>query len=101
MPACRACPPGRWARTRPPGSPYDFAVAMVNEFQNSSRWSYNTNIPGVCDKDSSIVECFAHQRIGFCEHFATTMAILLRKEGIPTRLVEGFLPGQIDVATGR
>jgi transglutaminase-like putative cysteine protease len=84
-----------------PGTPYDFAVAMETEFHNSSRWTYSTNIPGVCDKDSSTVECFAHQRIGFCEHFASTMAILLRKEGIPTRLVEGFLPGQIDVATGR
>jgi transglutaminase-like putative cysteine protease len=84
-----------------PGTPYDFALAMVTEFQNSSRWTYSTKIPGVCDKDSSTVECFAHQRIGFCEHFASTMAILLRKEGIPTRLVEGFLPGSIDVATGR
>jgi hypothetical protein len=84
-----------------PGTPYDFAVTVETEFHDSSRWTYSTNIPGVCDKDSSTVECFAHQRIGFCEHFASTMAILLRKEGIPTRLVEGFLPGQIDVATGR
>jgi len=84
-----------------PGTPYDFALAMETEFHNSSRWTYSINIPGVCDKDSSTVECFAHQRIGFCEHFASTMAILLRKEGIPTRLVEGFLPGSIDVATGR
>jgi hypothetical protein len=28
------------------------------------------------------------------------MAILLRAQGIPTRLVEGFLPGDVDVATG-
>jgi hypothetical protein len=29
------------------------------------------------------------------------MAILLRSQGIPARLVEGFLPGKLDVATGR
>ena len=83
-----------------PGTPYDFANVMETEFRNSSRWHYTTSLPGVCNGDSSIVECFAQYRQGFCEYFASTMAILLRKEGIPTRLVEGFLPGQIDVATG-
>jgi hypothetical protein len=81
-------------------TPFDLATAIVNELQ-SSRFEYSTNIPGVCDHDSSTVECFAHQKIGFCEHFASTMAILLRHEGIPSRLVEGFLPGSLDVATGK
>jgi transglutaminase-like putative cysteine protease len=81
-------------------TPFDLATAIVDEL-HSARYQYSTNIPGVCDHDSSTVECFAHQKIGFCEHFASTMAILLRHEGIPTRLVEGFLPGQLDVATGK
>jgi transglutaminase-like putative cysteine protease len=81
-------------------TPFDLATAIVDELQ-SSRYQYSTNIPGVCDHDSSTVECFAHQKIGFCEHFASTMAILLRHEGIPTRLAEGFLPGALDVATGK
>jgi transglutaminase-like putative cysteine protease len=82
-------------------TPFDLATAIVDEFHNTSRYTYSTNVPGVCDHDTSTVECFAHQKIGFCEHFASTMAILLRHEGIPTRLVEGFLPGAIDVATGK
>jgi transglutaminase-like putative cysteine protease len=82
-------------------TPFDLATAIVNELHNTSKYQYSTNVPGVCDRDSSTVECFAAHRIGFCEHFASTMAILLRQEGIPTRLVEGFLPGQLDVATGR
>ena len=44
----------------------------------------------------STVECFARYRHGYCQHYATTMAILLREHGIPTRLVAGFLPGQRD-----
>jgi transglutaminase-like putative cysteine protease len=82
-------------------TPFDLATAIVDELHNTAKYTYSTNIPGVCDHDSSTVECFAHQKIGFCEHFASTMAILLRHEGIPTRLVEGFLPGHVDVATGR
>ena len=30
---------------------------------------------------------------GFCQYYATTMAILLRDLDIPARIVEGFLPG--------
>jgi transglutaminase-like putative cysteine protease len=82
-------------------TPYDLASAIVDEFRNQAVYQYSTSIPGVCDHDTSIVECFAHLKTGFCEHYASTMAILLRKEGIPTRLVEGFLPGDVDPATGR
>ena len=83
-----------------PMTAYDLATALVDEF-HSPRYTYRTNVAGVCDRDSSIVECFAAHKTGFCEHYASTMAILLRSQGIPARLVEGFLPGQLDVATGR
>lgn len=80
-------------------NPFDLAEAMVAEF-HSSRYSYRTNVLGICDDSSSVVECFAVHRMGYCEHYATTMAILLRKAGVPTRLVEGFLPGNVDTRTG-
>ena len=80
-------------------TPYDLASAIVDEFHDQAKYRYSTSVPGLCDHDSSIVECFAHFKTGFCEHFASTMAIMLRKDGIPTRLVEGFLPGTVD-ATG-
>ncbi|HEY3164710.1 MAG TPA: transglutaminase domain-containing protein [Candidatus Limnocylindrales bacterium] len=82
-------------------TPYDIAAAIETELHNTSRYTYSVSVPGVCDDSSSTVECFATHRTGFCEHFASTMAILLRREGIPARLVEGFLPGQLDVTTGR
>ncbi len=31
---------------------------------------------------------------GFCEHYATAMAVLLREAGIPSRLVTGFTEGE-------
>ncbi|HEY8797149.1 MAG TPA: transglutaminase domain-containing protein [Candidatus Dormibacteraeota bacterium] len=36
-------------------------------------------------------------REGYCEFFATAMGDMLRSLGIPTRLVNGFGPGQFDV----
>jgi transglutaminase-like putative cysteine protease len=80
-------------------TPYDLAAEIVSEFQKSP-YQYNTNVLGVCDGESSIVECFADHKIGYCEHFASTMAILLRAAHVPTRLVEGFLPGSLDPSTG-
>jgi len=81
-------------------TPYDLAQAIVDEF-HSSRYDYETNVLGVCDHSTSIVECFAQFKRGYCEHYASTMAILLRHENIPTRLVEGFLPGTLDKRTGQ
>jgi hypothetical protein len=89
------------AKTKAAGrsTPFDLAEAIVAEF-HSDRYHYQTNVVGVCDDSSSVVECFAAHKVGYCEHYASAMAILLRKAGIPTRLVEGFLPGDPDPRTG-
>ncbi|MEA2518317.1 MAG: hypothetical protein QOF49_397 [Chloroflexota bacterium] len=79
--------------------PFDFATAIVDEL-HSSRYQYATNVVGLCDDSPSISECFATHRRGYCEHYASTMVVLLRAHGIAARLVEGFLPGDLDVATG-
>lgn len=80
-------------------TPFDLAQALVDELHKPT-FAYQTNVVGVCDREASIVECFARYKKGYCEYYASTMAILLRRAGIPTRLVEGFLPGKLDVATG-
>ncbi len=46
------------------------------------------------------MECFSTYKRGFCQYYATTMAVLLRDLGVPTRIVEGFLPGAVDPNTG-
>jgi transglutaminase-like putative cysteine protease len=37
-------------------------------------------------------------REGHCEYFSTAMAVMLRTEGVATRVVNGFLPGQFNAA---
>jgi Transglutaminase-like superfamily/Domain of unknown function (DUF4129) len=80
-------------------TPFDIATEIVDEL-HSPAYQYNTNVLGICSNEPSIVECFAAHKTGYCEHYASTMAVLLRAAKIPARLVEGFLPGQLDVATG-
>ncbi|RUT27691.1 hypothetical protein EJP77_20480 [Paenibacillus zeisoli] len=35
------------------------------------------------------------QKIGYCDHFSTAMAVLLRTQGVPARWVKGFAPGRM------
>ncbi|MFL5769552.1 MAG: DUF4129 domain-containing transglutaminase family protein [Chloroflexota bacterium] len=78
---------------------YDLSVALVNEL-HSSRFKYDSNVLDVNCGDMSVAECFAVSRRGYCEHYATLMAVLLRYHNIPARIVEGFLPGEVDDRTG-
>src|SRR5207253_3422911 len=39
-------------------------------------------------------------RKGHCEYFATAMAVMLRTQGIASRVVNGFLPGEYNGAAG-
>ncbi|MFN8630211.1 MAG: transglutaminase domain-containing protein [Chloroflexota bacterium] len=78
-------------------NPYDLAKA-IEDYLQSPVFGYTTDLTGVnCER--SAVECFAHYRKGYCQHYATAMAILLRAANpsnpIPTRFVQGFLPSPI------
>ncbi len=80
-------------------NPYDLAQAMVQYLQ-SDRFTYSLDVTGIPCNGESVVECFARTRTGYCQHYASEMAILLRVAHIPTRLVQGFLPGDRDPRTG-
>ncbi len=79
-------------------NPYDLASAM-EAFFRSDYFTYSTDVRAVNCQNPSAVECFAEYRTGYCLHYASTMAILLRAanpaDPIPTRLVQGFLPSEI------
>lgn len=78
-------------------NPYDKALNLQNYLLDPSNFSYQSDvkdeIQASCTGLSS-VECFATIRVGYCQYYASTMAMLLRQAGIPTRLAQGFLPVQ-------
>ncbi|MHB8399078.1 MAG: transglutaminase TgpA family protein [Candidatus Limnocylindrales bacterium] len=81
--------------------PYDLAAAAVAVLR-SNQFTYSTDVTDLASACSqlSTVECFAEYRRGYCQYYATTMAILLRAAGVPTRFVQGWLPGVRDPTTG-
>ncbi len=79
-------------------NPYDLARAMEAYLRDSDNFTYNTDVTGIDCQGAGIVECFVVNRQGYCEHFASTMVMMLRLQGVPARLVEGFLPGDRSAA---
>lgn len=80
------------ARAGDDPTPYDVAQAAVAELK-SSRFRYVVDVRDLDCEGITRVECFARFKRGYCQYYASTMAILLRELGIPTRLAQGFLPG--------
>ena len=81
----------------PSRNPYDEARAL--EAFLRTRFHYTLNLtaePGVDPLAHFLFETHA----GHCEYFASAMAILLRTLGIPTREVNGFLPGEFNDLAG-
>jgi transglutaminase-like putative cysteine protease len=79
-----------------PDNPYDVASTMVDYLQSSANFRYDTDVRDLACDNLSTVECFARYKRGYCQYYATTMAILLRQHGVPSRLAVGFLPGTRD-----
>ncbi|MBV9884912.1 MAG: DUF3488 domain-containing protein, partial [Acidobacteria bacterium] len=72
-------------------NPYDKAVAIENYLR--TRFAYTLDLTGNVDKDPLATFLFK-TRAGHCEYFASAMTIMLRAIGIPSREVNGFLPGE-------
>jgi transglutaminase-like putative cysteine protease len=72
-------------------TPYDQAVAIENYLRSSFSYSLTlTGKPG----DDPLPHFLFVTRAGHCEYFASAMAVMLRTLGVPTREVNGFLPGE-------
>ena len=72
-------------------NPYDKAVALEVFLRRNYR--YTLNLTGSPGRDPLAHFLFVN-RAGHCEYFASAMAVMLRTLGIPSREVNGFLPGE-------
>ncbi len=70
---------------------FDKAITLENYLR--SRFTYTLNLTGK-PGDDPLAHFLFETHAGHCEYFASAMAIMLRTQGIPTREVNGFLPGE-------
>lgn len=70
-------------------TPHEKARAMEDRLARGE-WTYTLAPPDPGGEDPLDAFLFT-ARAGHCEYFASAMAVLLRAEGIPSRIVNGFL----------
>lgn len=71
---------------------YDAVMALAGHLQAGYRYTLATP-PAPAGVDP--VDYFLFDaKYGYCEMFATAAALMLRSQGIPTRLVTGYAPGE-------
>jgi hypothetical protein len=78
-------------------TPYDKAVAIESFLR--SRFSYTLDLTGK-PGDDPLPHFLFETHAGHCEYFASAMTIMLRTLGIPSREVNGFLPGEFNDLAG-
>ncbi len=80
-------------------TPFEEALLLESFFRDPDQFEYSTEVSTghssldlvdwIIDPDSP------NYRIGYCEQFATAMGVLGRALGIPSRIVVGFTPGEV------
>ncbi|HTP70230.1 MAG TPA: DUF3488 and transglutaminase-like domain-containing protein [Dongiaceae bacterium] len=78
-------------------NPYAKSLAMENYLR--SNFSYSLNMTQNAGADP-LAQFLFKSKAGHCEYFASSMAVMLRTLGIPSREVNGFLPGEYNNVAG-
>jgi len=76
--------------TAPADNNYDRAHALEQHLRNN--FTYSLDPQGI-RPENPLGSFLFEARSGYCEYFAAAMAVMLRTQGIPARLVNGFATG--------
>jgi hypothetical protein len=79
-------------------NPFDTALAIEQYVRSTITYNEEIDDPPVNQDVVDYVLFESHE--GYCEYYASAMAVLLRAEGIPTRVVGGYFPAPFDPDEG-
>jgi transglutaminase-like putative cysteine protease len=87
---------GALAREWTAGAGSDYAkVLAIQERLQGAGFHYDTTVE-LRDDSNTLVEFLTETKTGFCQQFASSMAVMLRLLGIPARVAVGFTAGDED-----
>jgi transglutaminase-like putative cysteine protease len=78
-------------------TPYRRVLELQNHFRDGS-FFYSLDVEPVSDADA-LLDFLTNSRTGFCQQFATAMAIMVRELGYPARVAVGFREGTANGST--
>ncbi|HEX3781542.1 MAG TPA: DUF3488 and transglutaminase-like domain-containing protein [Pseudonocardiaceae bacterium] len=81
--------------TSPYGDEFDKAQAIYNYFHNPANgFTYSTSTAPATTNDA-LVDFLFNGKTGYCEQYASAMAVMLRAIGVPVRVAIGFTDGYV------
>jgi hypothetical protein len=79
------------------GKPFDKALALERHFLTPDSYHYSLNLDFPRDVALDPIEDFvANHRTGHCQYFASALALMLRSQGIPARIIVGYKGGEFN-----
>ncbi len=75
---------------------YDKAKAVEQYLQNNLGYTLDLTVSG----DEPLADFLFNVKQGHCEYFSSAMAMMLRTQGIATRIVNGFQQGEFNDSAG-
>ncbi len=80
---------------------YETARLLETYLKESPEYRYTLDLSVVDPRMDPVVDFLLNRKAGHCEYYASALAIALRTQNIPTRLISGFKGGRIDQETGK
>jgi transglutaminase-like putative cysteine protease len=74
-------------------SAYDKVLAIQRHF-HSDGFTYSTDVD-VADDADALLTFLTQTKAGFCQQYATAMAVLVRELGLPARIAVGYQAGTL------
>lgn len=79
-------------------NPADAILTLQQHLRHN--YPYKLDIPEFPEGRDTVDYFLFEQKAGYCEHFASSLAMMSRLLGIPSRLVTGYSSGQYNPVTG-
>ena len=80
-------------------TPLDKAHA-IQDFLRGSSFTYEQDIEEPPREADGVDHFLFETRTGYSDYFASSMAVMLRAVGVPSRLAAGYAPGELDPESG-
>ena len=82
-------------------SPAERTEILVSYLRDSEDFSYSLDLSVQDPSVDPVIDFLFNRKQGHCEYYASTLALLLRAVGVPSRVVSGFKGGRLNAESGQ